>query len=258
MGDQETTIPSSGSDPQTDDARFFRSIRAGSREGWRQAQGQEGQGREETQRARRGFRRLRGGQDRDHRARQSARAHAEGDGRGDHQAAHREQPERSSQHRAVQHQGARVQIRAHDRSARDALRLGRLPPPSRSDAAKQQLQLERMEAEAIEEYERAVAGLPKKRAPGEEGEGGEGGDDGGDAADDDDDDDREPVDDSKALRNQFNFSERAAQTVNNPTRERQSATEPPPSQQFTASATQWGRCTTRTWRISCAWRSRGT
>ena len=109
-----------------------------------------------------------------------------------------------------------------------------------SDAAKQQLQLEAMEAEAIEEYERAVAGLPKKRAPGEEGEGGEGGDDGGDAADDDDDAAaREPVDDSKALRNQFNFSERAAQTVNNPTRERQSATEPPPSQQFTASATQW-------------------
>lgn len=62
-----------------------------------------------------------------------------------------------------------------------------------SDAAKQQLQLEAMEAEAIEEYERAVAGLPKKRAPGEEGEGGEGGDDGGDAADDDDDDDASAV-----------------------------------------------------------------
>ena len=119
-----------------------------------------------------------------------------------------------------------------------------------SDAAKQQLRLEAMEAEAVEEYVRAVAGLPKKRAPGEEGEGGEGGDDDDAAA-------REPVDDSKALRNQFNFSERAAQTVNNPTRERQSATEPPPSQQFTASATQWEMYDAYA-EDRCAWRSRGT
>jgi len=106
-----------------------------------------------------------------------------------------------------------------------------------SDAAKQQLQLEAMEAEAVEAYEREVAGLPKKKTEGGE-EGAEGAEEEA-SAPVDDDAPREPADDSKALRNQFNFSERAAQTVNNPTRERQSATEPPPSQQFTASATQW-------------------
>jgi dynein intermediate chain 1 len=107
-----------------------------------------------------------------------------------------------------------------------------------SDAAKQQLQLEAMEAEAVEAYEREVAGLPKKKTEGGE-EGAEGAEEEASAAADTDESPREPADDSKALRNQFNFSERAAQTVNNPTRERQSATEPPPSQQFTASATQW-------------------
>jgi hypothetical protein len=45
--------------------------------------------------------------------------------------------------------------------------------------------------------------------------------------------------DSKALRNQFNFSERAAQTQNNPYRDRHTSTEPPPTASFTASCTQW-------------------
>ena len=39
----------------------------------------------------------------------------------------------------------------------------------------------------------------------------------------------EPPDDSRQLRNQFNFSERAAQTFNNPNRERATFTEPPPT-----------------------------
>lgn len=41
--------------------------------------------------------------------------------------------------------------------------------------------------------------------------------------------DMEPPDDSRQLRNQFNFSERAAQTFNNPLRERGTSTEPPPT-----------------------------
>lgn len=45
--------------------------------------------------------------------------------------------------------------------------------------------------------------------------------------------------DSKALRNQFNFSERAAQTQNNPNRDRDTSTEPPPTAAFNASCTQW-------------------
>ncbi|XP_032232200.1 dynein intermediate chain 2, ciliary isoform X2 [Nematostella vectensis] len=41
------------------------------------------------------------------------------------------------------------------------------------------------------------------------------------------------------LTNQFNFSERASQTYNNPYRERGTATEPPPRANFSASANQW-------------------
>ncbi|KAK5872828.1 hypothetical protein PBY51_013490 [Eleginops maclovinus] len=41
------------------------------------------------------------------------------------------------------------------------------------------------------------------------------------------------------VTNQFNFSERASQTLNNPLRERSCQTEPPPRSTFTATATQW-------------------
>lgn len=43
----------------------------------------------------------------------------------------------------------------------------------------------------------------------------------------------------ESLRNQFNFSERASQTFNNPYRERGTATEPPPRANFSATANQW-------------------
>nr|KAJ3423062.1 cytoplasmic dynein with WD40 domain [Polyrhizophydium stewartii] len=41
------------------------------------------------------------------------------------------------------------------------------------------------------------------------------------------------------LRNQFNFSERAAQTVNNPYRERSTNTEPPPQRTYSMNVNQW-------------------
>ncbi|XP_066566792.1 dynein axonemal intermediate chain 1 [Amia ocellicauda] len=41
------------------------------------------------------------------------------------------------------------------------------------------------------------------------------------------------------VTNQFNFSERASQTLNNPLRERGSQTEPPPRANFSATANQW-------------------
>lgn len=41
------------------------------------------------------------------------------------------------------------------------------------------------------------------------------------------------------LTNQFNFSERASQTLNNPLRERSSQTEPPPRSTFSHTANQW-------------------
>lgn len=50
--------------------------------------------------------------------------------------------------------------------------------------------------------------------------------------------DMEPPDDSRQLRNQFNFSERAAQTFNNPLRERGTSTEPPPTANMSGNPTQ--------------------
>ncbi|XP_063435017.1 dynein intermediate chain 2, ciliary-like isoform X1 [Mytilus trossulus] len=44
---------------------------------------------------------------------------------------------------------------------------------------------------------------------------------------------------SKKLTNQFNYSERASQTYNNPYRERGTATEPPPRATFSGNVTQW-------------------
>jgi dynein intermediate chain 1 len=43
----------------------------------------------------------------------------------------------------------------------------------------------------------------------------------------------------KKLTNQFNFSERASQTYNNPSRDRTTMTEPPPRANFSSNATQW-------------------
>ncbi|XP_072239153.1 dynein, axonemal, intermediate chain 1, paralog 2, partial [Leuresthes tenuis] len=43
----------------------------------------------------------------------------------------------------------------------------------------------------------------------------------------------------KKVTNQFNFSERASQTLNNPLRERSCQTEPPPRSTFSATANQW-------------------
>jgi dynein intermediate chain 1 len=45
--------------------------------------------------------------------------------------------------------------------------------------------------------------------------------------------------DPKQVYNQFNFSERATQTFNNPTRDQVSVSEPPPSMEFCTTATQW-------------------
>jgi len=51
--------------------------------------------------------------------------------------------------------------------------------------------------------------------------------------------DEDSAETGRALRNQFNFSERASQTFNNPLRERGTETEPPPSVCFSNIATQW-------------------
>lgn len=45
-------------------------------------------------------------------------------------------------------------------------------------------------------------------------------------------------DDSRQLRNQFNFSERAAQTLNYPMRDRETTTEPPPTASFSGTCSQ--------------------
>lgn len=43
----------------------------------------------------------------------------------------------------------------------------------------------------------------------------------------------------RPLRNQFNYAERATQTYHNQSKERETSTEPPPSTNFSATATQW-------------------
>jgi len=86
-----------------------------------------------------------------------------------------------------------------------------------SDEAKTQLALEKMEADAQADFEHMIN--PPKDGP--------------------DQPEADGPDDSKALRNQFNFSERAAQTQNNPYRDRSTTTEPPPTNVFNASCTQW-------------------
>jgi hypothetical protein len=77
-----------------------------------------------------------------------------------------------------------------------------------SDEAKRQIDMERMEQEASARFQADV-----DRASHEHRDHG----------------DVEPPDDSRQLRNQFNFSERAAQTINYALRERETFTEPPPT-----------------------------
>ena len=59
------------------------------------------------------------------------------------------------------------------------------------------------------------------------------------ANDDDDDDKKSKSSGSKKLTNQFNYSDRASQTNNNPMRDRVTMTEPPPRINFSANANQW-------------------
>ena len=76
------------------------------------------------------------------------------------------------------------------------------------EEAKKQLDLEKMEAEASARFQAELDRAAHDKHGGEDGEG---------------------PDDSKQLRNQFNFSERAAQTTNFPLRDRDTHTEPPPT-----------------------------
>ena len=57
--------------------------------------------------------------------------------------------------------------------------------------------------------------------------------------DDDDEDGKGKTAGEKQLKNQFNFSERASQTYNNPARERSTMTEPPPRANFSSNVSQW-------------------
>lgn len=119
--------------------------------------------------------------------------------------------------------------------------------------------------EAIEEPEPEVeegSAEPAEEGSGEkvEGEEGEGGEEGsveasGEAKsgeeveearkseekkeEEEDDEDAPKPAKKEALRNQFNYSERASQTFNNPYRQRGTATDPPPRLTFSANANQW-------------------
>ncbi|GAX72654.1 hypothetical protein CEUSTIGMA_g110.t1 [Chlamydomonas eustigma] len=85
-----------------------------------------------------------------------------------------------------------------------------------SEEAKKQIDLEKMEQEASQRFN------DPDKAHGDKNM-----------------DESEAPDDSKQLRNQFNFSERAAQTTNYPLRDRETYTEPPPTATVSGSCTQW-------------------
>ena len=122
-----------------------------------------------------------------------------------------------------------------------------------TDEAARQTAQEELEAKTMAEWVASNDLAAAKKAKEAEG-GAEAGVEAGDAAEakvdpkdaDDDADanagedaDATAGDDSKQLRNQFNFADRASQTVNNPTRDRESATEPPATSAFSESATRW-------------------
>lgn len=56
---------------------------------------------------------------------------------------------------------------------------------------------------------------------------------------DEDDEEKKAGGKEKQLKNQFNYSDRASQTYNNPMRDRTTMTEPPPRINFASNATQW-------------------
>lgn len=106
-----------------------------------------------------------------------------------------------------------------------------------SDDAKRQIQIRKDHPEIAEAEEREASSESSEKNVGTTTTG-----TGGDA--DDDDDDKQRVRGStggkeKKLTNQFNFSERASQTYNNPMRDRTTMTEPPPRATFSSNATQW-------------------
>lgn len=94
-----------------------------------------------------------------------------------------------------------------------------------SEDAKKQMDMERMEQEASIRFQMEVERSQMESMRSHTFEQGEGGNDG--------------PDDSKQLRNQFNFSERAAQTTYHALRDRETYTEPPPKANVSGSCSQW-------------------
>ena len=116
-----------------------------------------------------------------------------------------------------------------------------------SDEAKRQIELDKAEDEARRAHAAAMAAAASPSpTPGTQADAAEGasdaggtttaGVDAGAAAGDDAAGGDAP---QELGRNQFNYSERAAQTLNNATRDRETFTDPPPLSTYTAHATQW-------------------
>ncbi|CAD5120465.1 DgyrCDS9031 [Dimorphilus gyrociliatus] len=105
-----------------------------------------------------------------------------------------------------------------------------------SDEAKRQLTKKQGVSEAISEKDEEEEEVAKKEGEEEEEEkDGEKKGEGEESATPD----AQTSKGDKKLTNQFNFSERASQTYNNPIRERGTITEPPPRISYAANVTQW-------------------
>ena len=112
---------------------------------------------------------------------------------------------------------------------------------STSDEAKRQVELDKAEEEARRAHHAAMQSASASPAPGGvAGEQGEGGSQGADAGAGTSEGGAGAGEQPQELsRNQFNFTERAAQTQNTPTRDRETFTDPPPLATYSAHATQW-------------------
>ncbi|XP_062409898.1 dynein, axonemal, intermediate chain 1, paralog 2 [Sardina pilchardus] len=106
-----------------------------------------------------------------------------------------------------------------------------------SDEARRQRAKQGLPEEKPVDTAAAETDEEKVETPGDAGE--EAGEDGGAEERPDSEEVKSGQKEQKKLTNQFNFSERASQTLNNPLRERECQTEPPPRANFSATANQW-------------------
>mmetsp|Transcript_19067 Transcript_19067/g.26758 ORF Transcript_19067/g.26758 Transcript_19067/m.26758 type:complete len:278 (-) Transcript_19067:1709-2542(-) len=129
---------------------------------------------------------------------------------------------------------ARLQIEMEEARADRA--AGKAPKKKKKDAGGESKKDEEKKAEeqAKEEKAEGEEGGDAEKKEGDEGDEGD-----KPAEEEKKEEEEEEGEDDAFLKNQFNFSERATQTYNNPRREKEICTEPPPTVDFSENVTNW-------------------